>query len=396
MLRIAAAMALSLFAGSIAYADMTVRVGVLTDLTGPYASLSGEGSITAAKLAAEEFEASNPGVKVDVIFGDHQNKADIGSAIVRKWYDQGDVDAVVDITNSAVAFAVNQITRERNKVFLASGPASPDLYGKACAPTTVLWTYDTYAMSQGTGRALAKSGGSKWFFITADYAFGHALERDTTRVVESEGGKVVGQVRAPLNTADFSPFLLQAQSSGANVLGLANAGLDMINAVKQASEFGIARSGMKLAGLLVMITDVRSLGLNAAQGLVVTEPFYWDLNPATRGWSQKFAERARGKMPSSAQAGAYSATLHYLKAVAALGSKTDGAEVVRKMKAMPTSDPAFGNGMIRKDGRKLHDMFVFEVKTPGESKSEWDLYKLVATIAPEQAFKPMGDCVALQ
>ncbi|GJD66049.1 ABC transporter substrate-binding protein [Methylobacterium frigidaeris] len=379
-------------------ADVPVKLGVLTDLSGPYSALSGEGSVIATRMAVEEFVAAHPGYKVEVVSADHQNKADIASSVSRKWFDQDGVDALVDGANSAVALAVNQIIKERNKVFLASGPATSDLTGKACNANVVHWTYDTYALSQGTGAALTRQGWNKWFFLTADYAFGHAAERDTSAVVEAAGGRVLGRVRAPLNTADFSSYLLQAQASGATVLGLANAGADMINAVKQASEFGLTREGMKLAGMLVFITDVKSLGTSAAQGLVVTEAFYWDLNDRTRAFAKRFAARAGGRMPTMIHAGAYAASLHYLRSVAALGAAKDGAAAVAKMKELPTDDPAFGTGSIRKDGRKMHDLYLFEVKKPSESKGEWDLYKQVATIPAQEAFRPLdkGGCALVQ
>lgn len=380
--------ALASVASSAWAADVRVKLGVLTDLSGPYSDLSGQGSVIATKMAAEDFIRTHPGFQVEVIFGDHQNKPDVGSAIVRQWFDEGGVDAVADVASSAVGLAVSQIARERNKVLLASGPASSDFTGKACSPNTVQWTYDTYALSKGTGGALTRAGGDKWFFITADYAFGHAMERDTSSFIDAAGGKVLGRVRAPINTADFSSYLLQAQSSGANVIGLANAGADTINSVKQAAEFGLTRAGARLAGLLVFITDVRSLGIDVAQGLVVTEAFYWDLNDGTRAFSKRFAERAGGRMPSQVHAGAYSATLHYLKALESQSPK-DGAAVVARMKELGTDDPAFGKGTVRKDGRKLHDMYLFEVKAPAESSHGWDLYKHIATIPAAEAFRPL-------
>lgn len=374
-------------------ADISVKLGVLTDMSGPYASLSGEGSAIATRMAAEEFMKNHPEIKVTVVATDHQNKPDIGSALARKWFDQEDVDAIVDSANSGVALAVSQIVAASNKVFLASGPATSDLTGKACSPNTIHWTYDTYALSHGTGGALTRAGGNKWFFITADYAFGHALERDTASVVEENGGKVLGKVRAPLNSADFSSFLLQAQTSGANVVGLANAGADVVAAIKQAHEFGLDKSGARLAGLLLFITDIKSLGLNTAQGLVLSEAFYWDLNDATRRFSKRFAERAGGRMPSALHAGAYSATTHYLKAIAHIKNKASLA-VIAQMKSTPTEDEAFGKGWVRKDGREMNNMYLFQVKKPSESKGEWDLYTMLATIPAEQAFRPIdkGDC----
>ena len=373
-----------------AYAQTAVKIGVLTDLSGPYADLSGEGSAIGTRLAVEEFKAQNKDITVEVISADHQNKPDIASAIARKWFDQEGVDAVVDIANSGVALAVSQIAREKDKVFLGTGPATSDLTGKACSPNTVHWTYDTYAVSHGTGGALVKAGGESWFFLTADYAFGHALERDTSAVVLARGGKVAGSVKHPLNTSDFSSFLLQAQSAKTKVIGLANAGSDMINSVKQASEFGITANGTKLAALLAFITDVHSLGLNTAKGLVLTEAYYWDLNDDTRKFAKRFAEKAPGRVPSQIHAGAYSATLHYLKAVAALGSKS-AKTVIEQMKKMPTKDVVFGEGSVREDGRKLHDMYLFEVKKPDESKGPWDYYKLLARIPADEAFRPLSE-----
>jgi branched-chain amino acid transport system substrate-binding protein len=300
----------------------------------------------------------------------------------------------VDVPTSSVALAVSEVVREKNKVFLVSGAAASDLTGAKCAPTTVHWTYDTWALAHGTGSAVVKSGGDTWFFITADYAFGHALERDTAEVVKASGGKVLGAVRHPLNTADFSSFLLQAQSSKAKVIGLANAGGDTINSIKQAAEFGIVKGGQKLAGLLVFISDIHSLGLRTAQGLQLTESFYWDLNDQTRAWSKRFAAKHDGKMPSMVQAGVYAAVTHYLKALAALKQDTDGKAVVEKMKALPTDDPLFGKGTIRADGRKIHPTYLFEVKSPDQTKGAWDYYKLVQTIPANEAFRPLdqGGC----
>lgn len=381
----------AMITGGAAWAETEIMIGVLTDLSGPYADLSGRGSVIGTEMAAREFMAEHPDFKIEVVSADHQNKPDIGSAILRKWYDQDGVDAVVDVASSAVALAVSQVTQDANKVFLASGPASSDISGKACSPNTIQWTYDTYALSRGTGTALVEQGGDKWYFLTADYAFGHAMERDTTRFVQEAGGEVLGAIRHPINTADFSSFLLQAQASGANVVGLANAGGDTINAVKQAAEFGLTSSGIRLAGLLVFITDIHSLGIDAAKGLVVTESFYWDLNDRTRAFAERFAEEAGGRMPSQVQAGAYSATMHYLKAVAENGAPDDGGALVETMKATPTEDDAFGIGSVRVDGRKMHDMYLFEVKQPAESTSEWDLYKLLATIPAEEAFRPLSE-----
>jgi branched-chain amino acid transport system substrate-binding protein len=376
-----------------AQAEIAVKLGVLTDLSGPYADLSGEGSVIAARMAIEDFKAAQKGIAATVISADHQNKPDIGAAIARRWFDQEDVDVILDVANSGVALAVTQITKDRDRIFLATGTASSDLTGKACSPNTIHWTYDTYALSHGTGKALVRAGGDSWFFITADYAFGHALERDTTAVILAEGGRIAGSVRHPLNTSDFSSFLLQAQAANAKVVALANAGADTINAIKQAGEFGVSANGTKLAALLAFITDVHSLGLKTAQGLIVTEAFYWDLNDGTREFSKRFADRANGRAPSQIHAGAYSATIHYLKAVEALQAKA-ASPVLAKMKATPTDDALFGQGSIREDGRKMHPMYLFEVKKPEQSMAPWDYYKLLATIPAEQAFRPLaeGNC----
>jgi branched-chain amino acid transport system substrate-binding protein len=373
--------------------DGVIKIGVLTDMSSLYADLSGQGSVIAARMAVEDFGAAKKGMKVEIISADHQNKADVGSGIARQWLDSDKVDVIVDTPNSAVALAVNQIVKEKGKAFLVSGAASSDLSGKACSPNTVHWTYDTWALANGTGSAIVKTGGDSWFFLTADYAFGHALERDTEAVVLKNGGKVLGKVRHPLNTADFSSFLLQAQSSKAKIIGLANAGGDTTNAIKQAAEFGIVKGGQSLAGLLVFITDVHALGLQTAQGLIMTEAFYWDMNDKTRAFSKRFAELDRDIHPTMVHAGVYAATLHYLKAVEALKSD-DGTKVIAKMKETATDDPLFGKGTIRADGRKLHPMYLFEVKKPAESKAPWDYYKLRATIPADQAFRPMdqGDC----
>ena len=369
--------------------DGVIKIGVLTDMSSLYADLSGQGSVIAARMAVEDFGAAKKGMKVEIISADHQNKADVGSGIARQWLDSEQVDVIMDTPNSAVALAVNQIVKEKGRAFLVSGAASSDLSGKACSPNTVHWTYDTWALANGTGSAIVKTGGDSWFFITADYAFGHALERDTEAVVIKNGGKVLGKVRHPLNTADFSSFLLQAQSSKAKIIGLANAGGDTTNTIKQAAEFGIVKGGQSLAGLLVFITDVHALGLPTAQGLIMTEAFYWDANDKTRAFAKRFAELDRGIHPTMVHAGVYAETLHYLKAVEALKSD-DGTKVIAKMKDMPTDDPLFGKGTIRADGRKLHPMYLFEVKKPAESKGPWDYYKLRATIPATEAFRPLG------
>src|SRR5438874_12472411 len=373
--------------------DGVVKIGVVTDRSGLYADLAGQGSVVAARMAVEDFGAAAKGLKVEIVFADHQNKADVGSQIARQWYDAEKVDLILDVPNSGVALAVNQITRDKGKAFIVSSAATSDLTGKACSPNTIHWTYDTWALANGTGNAVVKTGGDTWFFITADYAFGHALERDTEAVVVKSGGKVVGKVRHPLNTSDFSSFLLQAQASKAKIIGLANAGADTTNAIKQGAEFGIVKGGQQFAGLLVFISDVHALSLEKANGLALTEAFYWDLNDKTRAWSKRFAEKQHGAMPTMVQAGVYSAVLHYLKAVEALKSD-DGTKVIAKMKEMPTDDPLFGKGTIRADGRKVHPAYLFEVKKPSESKGPWDYYKLRSTIAAEQAFRPIdqGDC----
>lgn len=376
-------------AGS-AQAQVAVKLGVLNDMSGLYADISGPGSIVAARMAVEDFKAAEKGIKVEVIGADHQNKPDVGSAIARQWYDQDGVDAILDVTQSSVALAVSEVTREKNKIFLISGGGSSDLTGSKCTPNNVHWTYDTWALANGTGSAMAKRGGDSWFFVTADYAFGAALERDTTAAVQKAGGKVLGAVKHPLSGSDFSSFLLQAQGSKAKVIGLANAGADTTNAIKQAAEFGVTQGGQALAGLLVFSSDVKSLGLQTAQGLVLTEAFYWDQNDATRDFSKRFAAKFDGRMPTSSQAGVYSSAIHYLKSVEATKGK-DTAKLMAKMREMPIDDPLFGKGTVRIDGRATHPMYLFEVKKPAESKGPWDLYKTLATIPAEEAFRPLGE-----
>ena len=391
-----ASLAASLMASSALAQDVTVKIGVLNDRSGIYADITGEGSVIAAQLAAEDF-GTDKGIKVEIVSADHQNKADVGANIARQWYDAENVDVIVDVPTSSIALAINDITKEKNKVFLNSGAGTADLTGSACTPNTVHWTYDTWALAHGTGSAMVANGGDTWFFITADYAFGHALERDTAAVVEAAGGTVVGTVRTPFPGQDFSSFLLQAQASGAKVIGLANAGGDTVNSIKQASEFGITQGGQALAGLLMFVNDVHALGIDVAQGLVMTESFYWDMNDQTREWSARFEEKT-GNKPSMIQAGVYGAVLHYLKALDALDSKDDGAAVVAKMKELPTDDVLFGQGTIREDGRKLHDMYLFRVKTPDQSEGAWDYYETVATIPADQAFRPLneGNCPLVQ
>jgi branched-chain amino acid transport system substrate-binding protein len=365
-----------------------VKIGVLNDMSGLYADIAGPGSVEAARMAIADFGGSVNGKKIELISADHQNKPDVGSAIANQWFGNDGVDAIVDVPTSSVALAVQEVARNKRKVFLISGAAASDLTGKACSPTSVHWTYDTVALANGTGSAVVKAGGDTWFFITADYAFGHALERDTAKVVEETGGKVLGKIRAPLNTADFSSFLLQAQSSKAKIIGLANAGGDTINSIKQTAEFGIVEGGQKLAGLLVFISDIHSLGLQTANGLQLTEAFYWDQNDATRAWSKRFFDKMK-REPTMVQAGVYGAITHYLAAIKATGSD-DGPTVVKQMKATPVNDFMTKNGKIREDGTLVRDMYLFEVKKPSESKGAWDYYKQIAVIPGEEAFKLPG------
>ena len=387
-LALAAAAALT---GAAQAEDITVKLGVLNDMSSLYADIGGQGSVLAAKMAIADFDPAAHGMKVELISADHLNKPDVGANIAKQWIDVDHVDAILDVPTSSVALAVNEVVRDKNKVFLVSGAAISDLTGTKCSPNTVHWTYDTWMLAHGTAGALVKTGGDTWFFLTSDYAFGHALERDATAVVLANGGRVLGAVAHPLNTQDFSSFLLQAQASKAKIIGLANAGGDTDNAIKQGAEFGIAAGGQQFAGLLVFITDVQSLGLKIAQGLVLTETFYWDMNDATRAWTKRWQVERPGKFPAMTVAGVYASTMHYLKAVAALKSATDGKAVVAKMKDMPTDDPLFGKGYIRADGRKIHPAYLFEVKKPEESKYPGDDYKLRATIPAEEAFRPMKD-----
>src|SRR5690242_11992092 len=376
--------------------DKVVKVGSLGDQSGLYADIGGPGSTVAAQMAIEDSGLLAKGWKIEVISADHQNKPDVGTNIGKQWVDVEKVDVFVDLASSGVGLAIANLAKEKNVVNLNSGSASSDLTGAQCSPNTIHWVYDTWMLANGTGKALVKSGGDSWFFLTADYAFGHALERDTAAVVVANGGKVLGGVKHPLNNADFSSFLLQAQSSKAKIIGLANAGGDTTNSIKQAAEFGIVQGGQKLAALLLFINDVHALGLKTAQGLTFTESFYWDMNDATRAWSKRFSALAtKGQMPSMTQAGNYAMVLHYLKAMEALGGNPhDGAKVVAKMKELPTDDPLFGKGPLRADGRRLIPAYLFEVKKPEESKGPWDYYKLIATIAPEDAAKPLeaSDC----
>ena len=386
--------ALSLGAASMAAAqDKTVKIGVLSDQSGLYADLGGPGSTLAAQMAVEDSGLAAKGWKIDVISGDHQNKPDIGTSIARQWFDVEKIDTIVDVPSSGVALAVNTVVKDKNGVYINSGAAASDLTNSQCSPNTVHWTYDTYMLAHTTGQALVKAGGDSWFFLTADYAFGAALERDTTAVIQANGGKVLGGVKHPLNTSDFSSFLLQAQASKAKIIGLANAGGDTTNSIKQAAEFGIVKGGQKLAALLLFITDVKAIGLETAQGLNFAETFYWDLNDQTRAFSKKFAARMKsGAPPTMVHAGVYAGLIHYFKALEALGGNPhDGLKVVEKMKSMPTDDPLFGKGAIEPNGRTTHPAYLFEVKKPSESKAPWDFYKLVGTVPGDQAFTPLKD-----
>ena len=371
--------------------DDVVKIGVLTDMSSLYADATGKGSLAAVQMAVADYGGKVKGKPVEVIAADHQNKPDIGVSIARNWYDNEKVDAIFDVPTSSVALPISALTREKNKININSGGGSSDLTGPACSPNTVHWTYDTYALSNVAGKAMVKAGEDTWFFVTADYAFGQALERDAANVVTSNGGKVLGDVRHPLNTSDFSSFLLQAQASNAKVIGLANAGGDTTNALKQASEFGIM-PGQKMIALLMEITDVHSLGVKATQGLIVTDAFYWDRDDESRAFSKRFYEKV-GHMPSMIQAGLYSATMHYLKAIEAIGTD-EAPKVMEQMRKMPVNDFFAKNGKIRIDGRMVHDMYLFEVKKPEESKGEWDLYKLIATVPGDEAFRPLdkGGC----
>jgi branched-chain amino acid transport system substrate-binding protein len=387
------ALLLALASPAAAGGDDIVRIGVLTDMSSIFSDWSGKGSVLAAALAVEDFTAMNGTLKVELLSADHQNKAEGAATIARRWAYEG-VDALVDVPNSAAALAVSEIARDNNKVLLVSGSVINDLTGKACTPNTVHWTIDTWALANGTGRAVVQSGGDSWFFLTSDFAGGHALEQAVAGVVVASGGKVLGHASPPLNTADFSSFLLQAQASRAKVIGLSMSGGDFANAVKQASEFGIVKGGQKLAGLVVFLSDIQALGLAATHGLQFTEAFYWDLNEGTRAFGKRFALRNDGKYPTQVQAGVYASIIHYLKAVAALGDRHDGRAAVARMKEMPTEDALFGKGAIRADGRTIHDLYLFEVKSPQDLKYPWDYYKLVRTIPAAEAFKPLdaGGC----
>jgi branched-chain amino acid transport system substrate-binding protein len=366
-----------------------VKLGVLTDETGVLSTPSGEGSIEATRMAVEDFGGKAAGKPIEIIHADHQNKTDIGAAIARRWIDVDSVDAIVDVPNSAIVLAVQEIAKEKNRVLLVSTAATADLTGKACSPVGVHWTWDTYALAASAAKAIVQQGGDSWFFVTADYAFGHAMQRDATRFIEASGGKVVGSVRHPLGTTDFASFLLQAQSSRAKIVGLANGGSDMTNSIKQAAEFGIARGGQRLAAISAVITDVHAVGLADAQGLLLAESFYWDRTAESRQWSKRFFAR-RGVMPTQMQAGVYSAVTHYLKAVDALGSD-EAKAVVARMRDMPIHDFFADRGFLRADGRMVHDMYLVEVKKPEESRYPWDYYSILKTIPGEEAFRPLNE-----
>jgi len=394
-LRMLSALALAFAAGA-AQAQGTgdvIRIGILNDQSGPYADVGGKGSVVAAKLAVEDFGGHLLGKRIEIIAADHQNKPDIASTIARQWIDTNNVDVIADGAGSSAGLAIQEVTRDKGRVFIISVPASSDFTGKFCSPTGFHFTYDTYALANGTAKALVKQGGDTWFFLTADYAFGHALERDTSAFVVAGGGRVIGSVKHPLNTSDFASALLQAQASKAKVVGLANAGADTINAIKQSAEFGIVRGGQRLAGLLVFITDVQALGLQAAQGLVITNSFYWDMTEKTRAWTQRFMALNDGRIPTMIHAGTYSGILHYLRAGQAANS-TDPKVIAAKMHDMPINDMYNDNIVIRPDGRVLHKMFLMQVKSPDESKSKFDYYKVLAETPGNQAFRPIeeGHC----
>jgi branched-chain amino acid transport system substrate-binding protein len=390
----ALAAAISAAGLSPAHSQDAIRIGVLNDMAGPYASYQGPGSVVAAQMAVEDYGGKAAGKKVEVVAADHQNKADVGVAIARRWYENENVSAIFDLANSAVALAVANLTEQQNKVIVGSGAGTALLTGEKCTPNTVHWTYDTYAYGRGLGKAVVAQGGKTWFFITADYAFGHDLERQASEAVKASGGEVLGAVRHPLGNADYASFLLQAQSSEAQVVGVANAGDDTTNTIKQAAEFGLPKK-QKMVGLILGINGIPALGLKLAQGIQFLNPFYWDLNDGTRAFAKRFVERhPEHNVPNDMQAGVYASVLHYLKAVDKVGSATDGRAVVAAMKAMPTDDPLFGKGYIRSDGRKIHPMYLLEVKKPDESKDKWDLLKVVSTIRGEDAFRPEseGNC----
>lgn len=379
---------------SAAASSQTLKIGVLNDQSGVQADFAGPGSVIAAKMAVADYGGKAGGMPIEIVVADHQNKADVGANIARKWFDAENVEAIFDVPNSAVALAVSGIAKQKNKVLVVSGGGTSDLTGKECSPNTVHWTYDTWAQANTVGNAVTKSGGDSWFFITVDYAFGYALERDATEAIKSAGGKVLGTVKHPLGTADLSSFLLQGQASGAKVIGLGSAGADTINAVKQAAEFGIVQRGQKLVAMLMVLNDINALGLEASQGLMLSEAFYWDLNDQTRAWAKRFAAQNGGRYPNMVHAGVYASVLHYLKAVDSAKGAKDGVRVVNAMKSIPTNDPLFGKGLVRADGRAIHDMYLFQVKSPAESKGPYDYYKLIKTVPGNSAFRPIaaGGC----
>ncbi|MCX7319964.1 MAG: ABC transporter substrate-binding protein [Hyphomicrobiales bacterium] len=389
-LYMSAALVLSARAAS---AAETIKIGVLNDQSGVFADNGGTGSVAAAKLAAEEFGGEINGQKIEIVTADHQNKPDVAAATARRWFDTDNVDMIADGAASSAGFAILEVARQKNKIFTISGPGSSDFTGKACSPVSFHFNYDTYALSKLTSEAITKAGGNTWYFISADYAFGHALQRDATKFIEGAGGKVIGSSAHPLGTADMASFLLQAQGSKAKVVGLATSGADVQTAIKQAGEFGIVESGQQLAGLLVFITDVNALGLKATQGLQVTTSFYWDLNDSTRAWTKKYLALTGGKVPSMVQAGVYSGVHHYLAAVKAAGTK-DSATVAKKMHELKVNDAYNKDVTVRPDGRVLHDMYLVQVKKPDESKYKFDYYKVITTSPGEQAFRPMseGNC----
>lgn len=375
-----------------------VKVGVLNDQSGVQADFAGPGSVIAARMAIQDFGGKVAGMPIDLVLADHQNKADVGVNVSRQWFDTDNVDAVLDVPNSAVALGVAGIARQKNKVLMVSGGGTSDLTGKDCSPNTVHWTYDTWAQANTVGTAVTRAGSTAWYFLTVDYAFGHALERDASEAIKAAGGKIVGTVRHPLGTADLSSFLLQAQASGAKVIGLGSAGADTINAVKQASEFGVVDGGQKVVAMLMVLNDINALGLKTSQGLLLSEAFYWDLNDQTRAFAKRFAAANNGRYPNMVHAGVYSGLLHYLKAVEKVGSAKDGAKVVQAMKDIPTDDALFGKGQVRQDGRAIHDMYLFEVKSPAESKGPYDFYRLLGTVSADKAFRPLaaGGCALVK
>jgi branched-chain amino acid transport system substrate-binding protein len=368
----------------------TLKVGVLTDMSGPFAQQAGQGSVVAAQMAAEDFAKEAGGLKVEIVSADHQNKPDIGSSLARGWLDQQGVTAIVDLPNSGVGLAISNLLNERNRVTMASATATSDMTGKFCKNTTVQWNLDTWALGNATGRAVTEAGGKSWYFVSFDYALGQALEKDTSEAVKKLGGQILGSVRHPLGTTDFSSYLLQAQASGANVIGLGDTGTDAINAIKQMGEFGILQKGMYLAALFLQITDIEAIGLQQAQGTILSEPFYWDLNDKTRAWSKRFAERMNGRMPTINHAGAYSATLAYLRSAKAANT-IEGDKVLAEMRKQTINDDLFGPTTVRVDGRAVHDMYVFKVKAPAQSKSKYDFYELIRTIPAAEAFRPLND-----